>query len=167
MFRVLVLSILSVLVLILVSLAVWFGLGHKTLKTTIQNRPWLTPDYLTKREILASLYREARRKGSLPSSGIATVKKLANDSDWAIRVRALTALFPVRDPQQRLEAIKISLERLKDPEWVVRNYAMRVLATQGAKECIPQILPLLNDPQPEVREEAKKTLQKLGYQVRE
>jgi len=41
------------------------------------------------------------------------------------------------------------------------------MAWLGVKEAIPQILPLLNDPQPEVREAAKWTLQKLGYQVRE
>lgn len=49
------------------------------------------------------------------------------DSDWAVRVRALTALFPVRDPKQKQEAIEIALEHLRDPEWVVRNYALRLL----------------------------------------
>jgi HEAT repeat protein len=79
----------------------------------------------------------------------------------------LSVLYYVRNPQQRREAIQIALERLKDTEWVVRNYALRVLAAQQAKECVPQILPLLNDPQPETREQAKKTLRQLGYKAGE
>jgi HEAT repeat protein len=92
---------------------------------------------------------------------------MADDPDWNVRVRALSVLYYVRNPQQRREAIQIALERLKDPEWVVRNYALRVLAAQQAKECVSQILPLLNDPRPETREEAKKTIQQLGYKVSE
>jgi len=165
--RALGLLTLTIVALVLVSLSVWFGLGRKVWRPMVQQRPWMTPDYLAKRETLKSLYYEARRTGVLSPSGMATVRKLVNDPDWAVRVRALRVLFRVRAPQQRQEAIKIALERLKDPEWVVRNYALRVLAAQGAKEHVPQILPLLNDPQPEVREEVKKTLRKLGYQVRE
>jgi HEAT repeat protein len=39
------------------------------------------------------------------------VKKLANDPNWAVRVRALTAMFPIRSQQQRQEAIQIALSR--------------------------------------------------------
>jgi len=95
------------------------------------------------------------------------LKKFSRDPDKYIRCRALSALRDVRDPQQRQEAIQIALEHLSDPEWVVRVYALRVLATLMAKEHVSAILPLLNDSQPEVRAEAKKALQKLGYQVGE
>jgi HEAT repeat protein len=95
------------------------------------------------------------------------LKKFSRDPDKYIRCRALSALRDVHAPQQRQEAIQIALDHLSDPEWVVRVYALRVLATQMAKEHVSTILPLLNDPQPEVRAEAKKTLQRLGYQVRE
>lgn len=67
------LLILSTITLIGVGLLMWFGLGHKTWRGTIQNRPWLTPTYLAKREILVSLYHEAQRTGSLPPSGMETI----------------------------------------------------------------------------------------------
>lgn len=85
-----------------------------------------------------------------------------------IRVEAIAALREAKhDPKQREEAIRLIIPCLKDPEWLVRAYAVRSMAWLEVKEAIPKILPLLNDPKPEVREAAKWTLQKLGYQVRE
>jgi HEAT repeat protein len=161
--RTLGLMTLTLVGLVLVAVLVWRGFGLR--RGDVSPSEWTTPDYQVKKENLKSLYREARRKGYLNPSEMEIVKKLANDQTWDLRVRALTALFPIRSQQQRQEVIQIALEKLKDPEWVVRVYALRVLAAQGAKEYVPQILPLLNDPQPEVREEVKKTFQKLGYQV--
>jgi len=165
-FRFVALVTLSVCLLLLCIGLIWLGFGKKN-EAIDTLSPKLTPDYLAKREILNSLYYEVRQKGSLQQSAMATVCQMANDSDWNVRVRALSVLYHVRNPQQRREAIQTALQRLKDHEWVVRNYALRVLAAQQAKEFVPQILPLLNDPQPEVRQEAKKTLQQLGYKVSE
>jgi hypothetical protein len=165
--RFITLIVLSVCLLLLCIGLIWFGLGEKTNQVVDALHPNLTPDYLAKREILKTFYYEARQKGVLQHPAMMTVRKMADDPDWNVRVRALSVLYYVRNPQQRREAIQIALERLKDTEWVVRNYALRVLAAQQAKECVPQILPLLNDPQPETREQAKKTLRKLGYKVGE
>ncbi|MFN3422435.1 MAG: HEAT repeat domain-containing protein, partial [Armatimonadota bacterium] len=49
---------------------------------------------------------------------------------------------------------------------VVRCYALRTLAGLSAKEAIPFILPLLNDPQPEVRKDAIAVLKKFGYRMK-
>lgn len=109
-------------------------------------------------------------KGSRPFTPqeMQILRKASGDmTDFRLRSRALTALAYVQDPQQRKEAIELATERLKDNEWVVRQYALWALGKLEAKEAIPQILPLLNDPNPTVREQAKKTLQKLGYQFRE
>lgn len=124
-------------------------------------------DYLIKREKLRSLQL---LKGERPftEEEMKTLRESVRDmSDFRLRCRALTALSYIQDPQQRKEAIELAIERLKDSEWVVRQYALWALGNLDAKESIPQILPLLNDPNPMVRKQAKKTLQKLGYQVRE
>ena len=124
-------------------------------------------DYLIKREKLRPLQL---LKGEHPftEEEMKTLRESVRDmSDFRLRCRALTALSYIQDPQQRKEAIELAIERLKDSEWVVRQYALWALGNLDAKESIPQILPLLNDPNPMVRKQAKKTLQKLGYQVRE
>ena len=109
-------------------------------------------------------------QGSRPftPSEMQIIRQTVRDmSDFRLRCRALTALAYVRDPEQREEAIKLAIERLKDPEWVVRQYALWTLGKLGAKETIPSILPLLKDPNPIVSKQAKKTLQQLGYKVGE
>jgi len=124
-------------------------------------------EYLKKRDLVRPLQL---LKGSRPFTPqeMQTLREASKDmSDFRIRCRALTALAYTRDPEQRKEAIQLAMERLKDPEWVVRQYALWALSQLGAKEAIPQILPLLKDPDPKVRQQAKKTLQQLGYQVRE
>ncbi|MFN3421410.1 MAG: HEAT repeat domain-containing protein [Armatimonadota bacterium] len=123
--------------------------------------------YLEKRDQVRSLQLV---KGSRPFTPqeMQILREASRDmTDFRLRCRALTALSYVKDPQQRKEAIELAVERLKDDERVVRHYALWALGNLGAKEAIPQILPLLNDPDPTVREQAKKTLKKLGYQVSE
>lgn len=91
-----------------------------------------------------------------------------NDPDWRIRCRALDALRygKFQDTSQKRKAVQAAIECLKDPEWVVRCYALRTLAGLSAKEAVPFILPLLNDPQPEVKEDAIAVLKRLGYRVK-
>lgn len=164
--RLLVVGAVTVFGLILAALLTWYGIGRKSLKGG--SRSHLTPEYLVKRELLKAAYYDVRRRGALSPSALEKVRRLVNDPNKYIRVRALTVLRAAKlsDPQQRQFAIQTAITRLGDPAWIVRIYALRVLADQGAQEAVSHILPLLNDPQPEVREEAKKTLQKLGYKVK-
>jgi HEAT repeat protein len=85
-------------------------------------------------------------------------------------LKALSERWP-DEPQKRWEVVQqiikpLALESLKDRDWATRAAASSALAEMGAKDVIPQILPLLNDPHPRVREIAKKALQKLGYHVK-
>ena len=98
---------------------------------------------------------------------MASLRQFLRDTNWQLRVRALTALWDVRDPSQRQEAIQLARERLKDPHWVVRSYALHALARLQAKEAVNDILPLLNDPHPDVRNWARAALKRLGYKVSE
>jgi len=61
----------------------------------------------------------------------------------------------------------LAIRALKDEDWFYRLNAIYALAELDGKNSIPYILPLLKDPEPKVRQQAKKTLQQLGYQVRE
>jgi HEAT repeat protein len=164
--RKLILVMVSLLGVIGTTVMIWLGLGKHHTEPDVGKRLVDDPIYMAKRNMIEPLQRLRGSRPFTPQE-MDLIRKFARDSNEFIRCRALAALSDVRDPQQRQEAIKIALERLKDPKWVVRNFALRVLAKQSAKECVSQILPLLNDPQPETREEAKKTLQQLGYKVGE
>ncbi len=164
--RKLMLVMVSLLGVIGIIVMIWLGLGKRHTESNVGKRLVDDPIYMAKRNLIEPLQRVRGSRPFTPQE-MDLLRKFARDSNEFIRCRALSALSDVRDPQQRQEAIKIALERLKDPKWVVRNFALRVLAKQSAKECVPQILPLLNDPQPETREQAKKTLEQLGYKVGE
>ncbi len=162
----LMLMVISLFGIIGVSVMVWLGFGKYRPEPGTGKRLIDDPVYMAKRNLIEPLQRLRGSRPFTPQE-LDLLRKFVRDSNEFIRCRALAALSDVRDPQQRQEAIKIALERLKDPDWLVRVFALRVLAKQAAKECVSQILPLLNDPQPEVRQEARKTLQHLGYKVSE
>lgn len=125
---------------------------------------WSSPEYLAKIDRLRPIQR-VRGTRPFTSEEMSLLRQFIRDPDWSIRVRAVTALFwAPKDPQQREEAIRLLIERLKDPSWVVRSYALHALARLGAKEAVPEILPLLNDSHPDVRNWAKIALKRLGYQ---
>ncbi len=108
-----------------------------------------------------------RLKGERPFTEreMQLLRQFVKDPDFTIRARALSALSYTPDPNQRKEAIQLAIGCLNDEWSSVRVYALRLLARQKAHEAVPHILPLLNSPNPVVREEAKKTLQQLGYTV--
>jgi len=144
------------------------GFGWKSLLPERKEGP-LTKDPVVwpKIQFLLSLSTVGKQR-PFTEREMEILRKSISDPNKYVRVEAIAALREARhDLKQREEAIKLTIGCLKDPEWIVRAYAIRSIAWLGVKEAIPQILPLLNDPQPEVREAAKWTLQKLGYQVRE
>ncbi|MCS3917732.1 HEAT repeat domain-containing protein [Fervidibacter sacchari] len=86
-------------------------------------------------------------------------------------LRQLSEQWP-DDPSKRWEVVRriikpLALSSLKDSDWVTRLNGLKALATLEGKDAIPHLLPLLNDPNPRVQAEAKKTLQQLGYKVGE
>ena len=114
---------------------------------------------------LISLQIEGKKR-PYTEQEMSLLRKAISDPNYEIRVQAVAALREARhDSKQRQEAIRLITQRLKDPDWLVRAYAVRSMFWLEAKETIPYIIPLLNDPEPEVREAAKETLEKLGYKV--
>jgi len=96
-------------------------------------------------------------------SEMALLRHTIVDPDKYVRVEAADALRRATyDPNQRKEAIRLLIGRLKDPEWIVRFYAISSLEHLKAKEALPNLRPLLNDPRPEVRERVLKALGNLG-----
>jgi HEAT repeat protein len=122
--------------------------------------------YLAKREKIRPL-QQLKGRRPFTEEEMKLLRQFAQDPEFTIRVRALSALSYTPDPKQREEAIQIAIRSLNDPWSSVRVYALRLLARQNAKEAIPYIIPLLRDPNEHVREQAKKTLQQLGYKVGE
>lgn len=76
------------------------------------------------------------------------------------------------EPEKQREAVRkiiktVAIESLNDPrDWFYRLSALQSLAELGDRDVVFQILPLLQDPIPRVREAAKETLQRLGYTVK-
>jgi HEAT repeat protein len=96
-------------------------------------------------------------------SEMALLRHTIVDPDKYVRVEAADALRRATyDPNQRKEAIRLLIGRLKDPEWIVRVYAISSLEHLKAREALPHLRPLLNDPRPEVRERVLKALGNLG-----
>jgi HEAT repeat protein len=96
-------------------------------------------------------------------SEMALLRHTIVDPDKYVRVEAADALGRATyDPNQRKEAIRLLIGGLKDPEWIVRVYAISSLEHLKAKEALPNLRPLLNDPRPEVRERVLKALGNLG-----
>jgi len=157
------LGITGFLLFLAVVMAIW-QVRHRGLRGAGE---WSSPEYLAKLNQIRSIQRIKGTRPFTPKE-MDLLRKFIRDPDLFIRVRAVTAFFwDPKDPQQRKEAIQLLRERLKDPEWLVRSYALHALARLGAKETVPDILPLLNDPHPDVRNWAQKALKQLGYQVRE
>ncbi len=96
-------------------------------------------------------------------SEMALLRQTIVDPDKYVRVKAADALRrATHDPNQRKEAIQLLIGRLKDSSWIVRVYAISSLEHLKAKEALPHLRPLLNDPRPEVWERVLKALGNLG-----
>lgn len=163
--RVKVLGFITATAIAVFALMLW---QHQSQQPDVKNvSGQLSPEYLAKRDLLTPL-EDLRGKRPFTRRELDLLLKFVNDPDWRIRCRALDALRygKFQDTSQSREAVQAAIKCLKDPEWVVRCYALRTLAGLSAKEAVPFILPLLNDPQPEVREDAVAVLKKFGYRVK-
>jgi len=86
-------------------------------------------------------------------------------------LRELSRQWP-DEPEKQREVVRkiiktVAIKSLRDPsDWFYRRSALQALAELGDRNVVSQILPLLQDPVPQVQEAAKETLQRLGYTVK-
>ncbi len=162
------LLLVTIVTLLGVGIAFWKGLGRYSV-TRYSRYPdeRQFPEFWQKFHLVNPLESVGKVR-AYTQKEMEILRWAVRDKSWAIRAAALAALSRANhDPKQREEAIRLAIESLKDSHWVVRIYALDVLKRLNANSSIPHILPLLNDPRPEVRKEAQRTLQQLGYKVGE
>ncbi len=160
--RLFVLVAVTLLGLIGAIVLLWRGWGRRA----EQGANDLTPEYLAKKEAVSALKAKIVAAGNLSPAEMVTLRQFLSDPDWRIRARALAALRAFADSPQRSEAVALARESLKHEDWLTRALAIRALVHLKAREAVPDIMPLLNDPEANVRDEARKALQQLGYAVR-
>lgn len=159
------------LVTIFVLLGTWLALRREWGKRSVieyhrYRDERRSPEFWQKFYLVLSL-AEIGKKRAFTEKEMEILRQIVCDESPKLRVEALYALsWANYDPQQRQEAIQLAVERLNDPNWLVRVFALDVLRRLNARSSIHKILPLLNDPTPEVRQVAKQTLKKLGYTLK-
>lgn len=84
---------------------------------------------------------------------------------YLVRVKALSALWYVSDPQWRQQVIGVLADRLGDPHHLVRIYAVSGLAKHNARERVPDLLSLLKGSHPGELRIVRKALAKLSGQI--
>jgi len=141
-------------------IAVWKGLGTKPLNQS-HEPPWKSHEYRAKWRLIEPFLNPNRAK-PLSEQELQLLRKLSQDPLWIVRGDAVIAISFVSS-HQRKELVGIVIERLKDPHPYVREMALIALARMEAKEAVPHMLNLLNDPDNEVRQTARKALSSLGY----
>ncbi len=144
-------------------IAVWKGLGTKSLNRS-HEPPWKSPEYKAKWRLIEPFLKPNRTE-PLSERELQLLRKLSQDPLWIIRGDAVIAISFL-PPHQRKEMVGIVIERLKDPHPYVRDMALIALARMKAKEAVPHIMPLLNDPDDRVRQTARKALSSLGYEFK-
>jgi hypothetical protein len=101
----------------------------------------------------------AKENRPLTAAVVVRVGELTNYPNYWIRVKALDLLGKAPDDLKPYAAALVAA-RLKDEDGLVRQIALHTLAALGAKEFVPQIRELLNNP--DHREVAKRALEMLG-----
>ena len=152
--------LIALIGLVAFMVAVWKGLGTKPLHQS-HEPPWKSPEYKAKWRLIEP-FLNPNRANPLSEQELQLLRKLAQDPLWIVRGDAVTAISFL-PPRQRKEMVGIVIERLKDPHPYVRDMALIALARMKAKEAVPHMLNLLNDPDNEVRQTARKALSSLGY----
>ncbi|MFN3421090.1 MAG: HEAT repeat domain-containing protein [Armatimonadota bacterium] len=162
-----ILTFVTAVIVALGFLLTKLGLGWKFSTPTRWDKPLIKHPILWEKFTTLNNLEVIGRRRPYTEKEMQLLRRAIHDPYHEIRAMAIAALEnATHDPKQREEAIKLIMPCLKDPEWLVRSYAVRALARLKVKDAVPHILPLLNDPRPEVREAAEDALKELGYQVR-
>ena len=85
---------------------------------------------------------------------VESIKTPVSLNQKAILYQQLTPILAVQDTTVSSGLTLTQMQKLN---------ACDLLAQFDVREAVPQILPLLNDPKPQIRNDAKRALKKLGY----
>jgi len=171
-----VLVLITVGCCLFLAFLMWKGLGRQAVMREVKATPWHNdplndPTYRAREKFIIDMIALNGRR-PYNSKELRLLRQLAQmkegDCLWRDhRGDAIYLLSWSPDPQQRKEAYHLAIDGLKDPCWYIRALSVKALARLKAKNAVPLILPLLNDTHPEVRKQAVKALQQLGYKVGE
>ncbi len=129
----------------------------QTASQAVQTEGRLTDDQFS---FLLTQVSKPNTKGVASGSHLAAVMTLDNikaplpASQKAILYNRLLPLLQIPDPTVGSGITLTQMHKLE---------ACDLLAKFDVREAVPQIVPLLDDPKPQVRINAKRTLKKLGY----
>jgi len=155
--------LIALIMLVAFAIAVWKGLGTKALHQSHEPL-WKSPEYKAKWQLIEP-FLDPNRTKPFSEQELQLLRKLSQDPLWIVRGDAVIAISFV-PPHQRKEVVGIVIERLKDHHPYVRDMALIALARMKAKEAVPHIMPLLNDPDDKVRQTARKVLSSFGYKFK-
>ncbi len=94
----------------------------------------------------------------MTDADVQELRALANDSDELVRTRAITAFLESGAGRSK-SALDIARPMLRDPSWLVRDYALRAMYQFKAPDRRDIAAKLANDPSPEVRRPARALLE--------
>ncbi len=101
--------------------------------------------------------------GALTARDWADTQSMIANPDWRIRARGLTVLSLFKGTIYADQAWQLALDHLTNPEPVSRVYAASAAAELRPDEAARYIAPLLQDPEKDVRDAAKRNLTRLGH----
>jgi HEAT repeat protein len=109
----------------------------------------------------------ARLLGDCGPAAISTVPaltKLLKDAEGDVRVAVAEALLKIAPEAQSDKALPVLIEALKHPDLLVRRRAAEALGGRGpqAKDALPALRAVAQDPEPEVRQAAADAVKRIG-----
>jgi HEAT repeat protein len=104
------------------------------------------------------LAKQAAKQKSLSADQLENVKRLTEDKNPFIRVRALTALFYLGNSKEASAAAEIARRKLNDANPLVRSYALRALGELKTEDAATQAQRMSLDPDEKVQRAAAKIL---------
>lgn len=101
------------------------------------------------------------RKDMTKTSSIPLLKKLLSDSRPPVRMKVARILGNMHAPMSD-DDMKLVFQMLKSSDWKEVIDALKALRGLPSRNAVPEILPLLNNPQPNVVRDACRTLAEIG-----
>jgi HEAT repeat protein len=162
-------TLLVVLVLVGLAAGAWYYSRDREPTDTGVQPPTTNQEANSEGESLRKLHEELNSFRPWKPKGLAREKvlravELSSHPQFAVRAKAITALGFAEDAA-RPEALAAVMEKLRDPDILMRITAMGALANLDAKDRIPDLLPFLESADESERKNARESLKKLGHPI--